>query len=309
VELKTLEFSSLYFPRTEWKWLRSGFALYTAAPDSFVWAARVGDQLWAWHPHGGVPTLSDGSADSTKVRVLLLQTGGSEIEAFGLCLKTTFQVQPALDVEWVSALDVLEHRFKHDVVERGLPVHWAEAIKACGLEPHLGILAQRRRFVFLSDEERTLLFEKRWELATLELIETLPTELRPVFVEAIRRWNVSSQQTKEALNLVLILQRKFGEKTTRTVLENKFKSTDEFRTGLMSTAQPELAALSQKRIERLRGLRLPPRTAIFSDPSFEKDILKLTHNPRHIGDFEAFKSWVADEDVTRKMKELLEIYQ
>lgn len=309
MELQTLELSSLHFPRVEWKWLRSSVRYPTnpdTAPDAFLWAVRVGEKLWVWHPSGADITTG---FDGMRTRVLLLKTDGSELAAHGLYLKTSFSVQPAQDIEWVAALDVLTNRLGYDPSTKGLPPHWHEALEASKLEPHLGVLAQRGRFVFLTDAERQLVFDKRWDLSTLEMLETLSAEIRAAFVAAARQWNLTASTAKEAINHTAMLNRKLGEKAAAKLLASPFKSAEEFRLSMLRMAQPELAQLSQKRIELLRGLHLPPRTSVFGDPSFEKDVLKITHTPRTTGDFEAFKEWVENPELTEKMRELLEIYQ
>jgi hypothetical protein len=305
LQFKTLSFESLHFPKTEWQWLRPPAHFAESEPDTFLWGAEVNGQIWAWHPKGA--DLSNGFA-GMQCRVLVL-AAANELEAHGLYLKTSFAAQPAHDVEWTTALDVAATRLGFNAAERGLGPHWAKALEACGLEPHLGALAQRARYQFLTHEERKLLFDKRWDLATFELLETLRPELRALFVNSARNWNLSANQAKEAVNFVLMLDKKFGEKTAQKILSTQFKNAEEFRETLLTTAQPELAALSRKRIERLRALKLPPRTSVFGDPSFEKDILKITHNPRTIADFEIFKSWIEDPELAQKMRELLEIYQ
>lgn len=309
MELQTLELSSLHFPRAEWKWLRPSVRYPTnpdTAPDAFLWAARVGEQLWAWHPSGGDLTTG---FKGMRTRVLILKTDGSELAAHGLYLKTTFSVQPALDVEWVAALDVLTNRLRFDPASGGLAPYWHEALEASKLEPHLGVLAQRGRFVFLNDAERQLVFDKRWDLSTLELLETLSTDIRAAFVTAARQWNLTASTAKEAISHTAMLNRKLGDKAAAKLLASQFKSAEEFRLSMLRMAQPELAQLSQKRIELLRGLHLPPRTSVYGDPSFEKDVLKITFTPRTTGDFEAFKEWVENPVLSDKIRELLEIYQ
>jgi hypothetical protein len=93
------------------------------------------------------------------------------------------------------------------------------------------------------------------------------------------------------------------------VLGGAFNNAEEFRMALFRTAQPELATLSQRRIELLRSLGAPPRSSVFADPSFESEIIKITHNPRKLVDFELFKQWIADPATTEKIRALLEIYQ
>lgn len=309
MDLQILDYSELYFPRKEWRWLRPSVrysADLNSAPDSFVWAAHVQGKLWAWHPRGAdIESLQP----ATKVRVLVLKTDGSELQAHGLYLKTAFTSASAQDVEWVSAIQVLIERFQLDLANSGLPFFWKEALEASGLEPHLGVLAQRSRYVFLTDDERQLIFDRRWDMASLELLETMNLEVRKNLTAALRKWNLSANQSKEAANYVLILFKKLGEKAVFTVLGGNYKNAEEFRLALLRTAQPELAVLSQKRIDRLRALHMPPRTSVFGDPSFEKDVLKITHTPRTTGDFEAFKDWVMEPGLSEKIRELLEIYQ
>lgn len=309
MELKTVDFASLHFPRTEWKWLRPSVRYPTsteAAPDAFLWAARVGEALWVWHPEGS--DLATGFA-GMQTRVLILSTDGSELAAHGLFLKTSSATSKARDVEWVAALDVLTNRFGVDAAQKGLPIYWRDALEACGLEAHLGVLAQRGRYMFLTQQERQLIFDKNWDLSTFEMVETVSAELRTHLLEAMRRWNLTASNAKEAINNVMMMTRKLGEKAAVTMVNGQFKSAEEFRLSLMRMAQPELAQLSQKRLDVLRSLHMPARTSVFGDPSFEKDVLKITHTPRNIGDFETFKQWVEDPELTEKMRELLEIYQ
>ncbi|MEW6055780.1 MAG: hypothetical protein AB1540_04125 [Bdellovibrionota bacterium] len=306
MQLQIHDLSQLYFPKQEWQWLRPAQEYLSEAPDSFVWAVLLEGKLWAWHPRGGEATSLSGNA---KVRTLVLEAKGGELEAFGLYLKTSFGVAPAQDVEWTAALSVLKTRFGFDPAQSGLPVYWPEALKACGLEPHLGVLSQRARYLFLNAEERALLFEKKWELATLELFEPLAQPLRSALVSVFRKWNIGAGHAKEICNYILMLNKKFGEKASHTLLSHPHKSAEEFRVAVFQTAQPELATLSRKRIDLLRGLKVPTRTSVFGDPSFEKDLLKITHTPRNVGDVEEFKSWINDAAVAEKLRELLEIYQ
>lgn len=308
MQLQTLDLTSLHFPREEWKWLRPSVRFATdikQAPDAFLWATRVAEKLWAWHPSGA--GLNNDPA-GLKSRVLVLDTDGTELEAHGLYLKTAFAWQKAHDTEWVAALAVLNLRLNHDIAQT-LPPHWGSALESCGLAQHLGPLAQRGRYAFLSQAELQLLFDKGWDLATFELFETMSAELRTSLLAAVQHWNLSASMTKETANYVIMLSRKLGEKAALSMVNGKFKSVEEFRSGVMRMAQPELAHLSQKRLELLRGLHLPPRTSVFGDPSFEKDMLKLTHTPRNTGDFEAFKQWINDPALLVKVRELLEIYQ
>lgn len=246
-----------------------------------------------------------------RVRVLVLRTDASETAAHGLYLKTSFTALPAQDVEWVSALEVFTSRLngKLESESKRLPLYWKEAFQACGLEPHFGVLGQRLRYKFLTEQERKLLFEKRWDLSTFEILETVKPEIRQDFILAIRRWNLSANQTKEASTLLILLLKKLGEGAAKKVLRNPFNSAEQFRATLLATAQPELASLSNKRIEMLRGLHLPPRSSVYGDPSFERDGLKITHAPRNMSDFEAFKTWIIDPELETKLRALLEIYQ
>ena len=306
MNLQTFDLAALYFPKKEWRWLRVSVRLpeLDTAPDQFIWAAKVDGKLWAWHPRGNDIEISE-----RKVRVLTLDSDGTELEAHGLFLKTTFTAAPAHDIEWTVALQVLTDRLQYQAAERGLPKFWKEALEACGLEPHLGILAQRGRFGFLNEAEARHLTEKRWDLATFELLESMAPLVRTAFLVAIQKWNLTAQQAKEALNFTMILAKKISEKTALNVLGNAFKSAEEFRMALFRTAQPELATLSQRRIEMLRDLKAPPRSTVYGDPSFESDLLKITHTPRKMSDFESFKYWVSDPETTEKLRQLLEIYQ
>jgi hypothetical protein len=311
LELKVLDFQELYFPRAEWQWLRPAVHYPTQpsqSPDAFVWAANVNGKLWAWHPKG---TSLSNAFPGMKTRVLVLETDGSELAAHGLYLKTTFENTPGLDIEWVCALDVAATRLGVDLSspQAKLPPFWPEALKANGLEAHLGVLAQRARFRFLRPSERQLVFDKKWDLSVFELVETMEPGLRDLLAQAVRKWNLTAAQAKDAANQIMMLTRKVGEKAARTLLSGTFKGAEEFRVALHHTAQPELAILTQKRIDMLRGLHLPPRCSVFGDPTFEKDVLKITHSPRNIGDFEEFKEWVSDPEVLAKIKALLEIYQ
>lgn len=313
MELHKVEVAALHFPHKEWRGLRPLVHLSTvkAAPDGFLWGARVGDALWAWHPYGYAIDTEGLKADA-RVRVLLLnsdQSDQSELEAHALYLKTIYAASAAQDAEWVAALQVLDDRLGWNPAEKGLPKWWKEALEACGLEPHLGVLAQRQRYTFLNLTELKLVFDKRWDLSTFDLLETLSPFIRDKFVQTMIRWGLSAGHTKEALNFTLILVRKMGEKTAKTILDNPFKNVDEFRTGLFRVAQPELASLAQKRIELLRTMNLPPRCSVFGDPSFENDVIKVTHMPRKLVDFDRFKDWVNDPETADKMRELLEIYE
>lgn len=311
MELLTVDVTALHIPAREWRWLRPAvhISVVKSAPVGFLWGARVGDAIWAWHPRGYSLDVAGMSVDA-KVRVLLLKTDHSECEAHGLFLRTTFEAQPAHDVEWVAALQTLTQRLGWDPTSRGLPPHWKEALEACGLEPHLGVLAQRNRYAFLNEQEEQLVFERRWDLATLELLESLTAEVRAQFIASAKRWNLTAGHAKEALNFALILSRKMSDKTALTVLSaTTYKNAEEFRMALFRTAQPELATLTQKRIQLLRSLNAPARSSVYGDPSFESDILKITHNPRKLVDFEVFRAWIAEAETLDKIRELLEIYQ
>lgn len=313
MKLEVFDFNDLYFPRGEWQWLRHPLRYEAESPDSFVWGVKLSTgRIVAWNRNG---SDFENGFTGMKVRTLLLEPAlplkdsNEELVAFGLYLKTSFEYSSPIDVEWTAALSVLERHFNYSVSRNGFPPYWKEALKAAGLEPHLGVLASRNRYLFLNHKERQTLFDKRWELASFELLETLLPALREALLDCLLQWNLSSGQAKEAVNLVGILERKFGEKSALKILKSNFKSAEEFRTTLMRTAQPELAFLSQSRIDQLRSLQLPPRTSVFGDPSFEKDGIKITHSPRSISDFQEFKEWVENPEILQKIKALLEIYQ
>lgn len=308
MKLQYLPLKALHFPESEWAWLRKP-AAFESSPDFFLWAAPIAgkDRLWAWHPLGGAVT----GADPSQAVALLIPAAGeiSELETFGLCLKTTFTARAPQEAEWVAALKTLAEHFRHDVARDGLPPYLADAMTAAGLEPHLGALAGRERFRFLQRDELEFLFERRWDPSCLELLESMPADTRKLTVEALARWNLTAQQSKETCGGVVSVLRKLGEKAARTLLTGGYGSAEEFRATLSRTAQPELFALSEARIQKLRALKAPPRTSVYSDPSFENDALKITHMPRGIADIERFKDWISDAVVLEKFRALFEIYE
>jgi len=332
VKLRFVSKGEIYFPAEEWLWIRPSIS-YVDAGDSFLWgiesnifshshsslsrlhsvnvqAANVpadyapDNKLWVWHPTGG--TVLYESLPET-IPVLCLQAP-DEISAYGLYLKTSFRSLEPIDVEWVVALKVLQNRFLFDPTTKGLPPFWKETLIQTRLEPHLGFLAQRARYFFLSTQECVHLYRKRWDLNIFEILETWPMNIREKFLVVIQKWDLSAQQTKEDSYNLHLLIKKLGIKPTETFLNNTFKNVEEFRTSLTRMAQPELSKLSELRIDKLRALKLPPRTTVFGDPTFEKDALKITHTPRHVRDFELFKDWVVDPVVIEKVKDLLEVY-
>ncbi|MBI2605913.1 MAG: hypothetical protein HYW49_07520 [Deltaproteobacteria bacterium] len=312
MKLQYLPFKALHFPASEWTWLRKPVP-FESAPDFFLWAAPIArsDRLWAWHPLGGGVTGAVTGADPDQAIPFLVPAGEeiSELEAFGLYLKTTFTARAPQEAEWIAALKTLSEHFHHDVARDGLPPYFADAMKAAGLEPHLGALAGRERFRFLDRAELEFLFERRWDPSCLELLESMPAETRRLAVEAIARWNLTAQQSKEICGGIVSVLRKLGEKAARTLLTGNYGSPEEFRATLSRTAQPELFALSEARIQKLRDLKAPPRTSVYSDPSFENDAIKITHTPRGIADIEYFKEWISDPAVLEKFRALFAIYE
>lgn len=298
-------FEALYFPRKEWQWLRTS-SRYEDAPDSFVWTAKVQGQNWAWSPRGG--SLSN-SFDGMKLNAIELETDGSELAAYGLYLKTSFIASPPQDIEWTNAIDVLEKRIGWSLASKGLAPHWKEALQNAGLEPHTGTLAQRAKYLSLTAEERQFCFDKRWDASCFDLFGALTQPVRTATLEAIRRLQVNGNHAKDVSNFALILSKRAGEKAALDLLTRPFKNADELRLSLFRVAQPELARLSDERIDKLRRLHLPPRTSVFGDPTFEKDILKITHTPRSAMDWENFKEWVERPEILEKIKDLLDLYQ
>lgn len=306
MQLQWIAPSQLYFPVQEWKILRGEQSL-TAAPDFFLWGYQPSSEgkTWCWTSKGKalapLPFIE-------KIPVLLLQPS-SDLEAFGLYLKISFQSSPALDVEWVSAIDVLKMNFHYAIEEQGLPPYWKEALEASHLSPHAGALVQRAKYLFLSPIERQFLFDKRWDLATFELIEILELSLRQQILTTIQKWNFSAQQSKEIISWSIQLQKKIGGLSVGKLLIQDYENADELRSRLQMIAQPEFAQLTQKRIELLRSLKVPQRTSVYGDPNFEKDLLRITHTPRNLADFEIFKNWVIDAQTKEKIFTLLEFYQ
>ena len=306
MELKTLLFQDLHFPSDEWQWLRSPVR-YTDAPDSFLWATTVNSKCYAWSNKG--TTLLNGFTDQKLSVLHLPNRSDTEAEAFGLYIKTSFAAQTPHDVEWVNALSVLDQRRLWDPVNQGLPPFWADALIEAGLEPHLGTLSQRSRYLMLTLDEKQHCYNHRWDPSAFDLTSALPNSVREAFLQSIKQYKFSANQTKESSNFVLLLVKKFGEKSALNILSQKHKGFEELRLSLFRLAQPELARLSEERISKLRKLHLPPRTSVFGDPSFESSALKITHNPRSSSDWEAFKEWVERPEVLEKIKDLLDLYQ
>lgn len=303
LELKTIAKDQVQFPNNEWKWLRLDEA-YENSPDFFLWAAQFKDKLYCWSQKGGhVINLPD------KVPVLFLGDQPTELECYGLYLLTSFRAVPGNEVEWINVLDVLTNFFNFKPSEENLGPQIEKALKLSRYEPHFGLLANRAKFLFLSFEEKKFLYQKNWDPQTFELFESMSEQCRSSFLKVLQNLPLSSNHVKEAANHLLIYNRKFGEKATQQYLGLNHKSAEDFRQGLLATAQPELATLTRIRIERLRNLQLPPRTSVFGDPTFEKDGVKITHTPRNIGDFTLFCDWASDEKTKFRIKELLEIHQ
>lgn len=297
--------AALKFPKSEWKWLRQTPEFLSADAHSFVYAIRSGETLWCWTPRGS--SLSNNG--DVSVPVLILGDAPDEATAFLTYVKIAFQGQSPIEVEWVWALKNLKEIFNRDISSTGIPDLLSATLRNAGLEPHLGVLANRARYTFLNDNELQFLFQKKWDPNTFELIESIDTSVRAAFLSTLQQWPLSSGHAKELLQSTLFLTRKLGAEIALKILNTKYKSADELRMAVFHSAQPELARLSQIRLERLRALAVPPRTSVFGDPSFESDQLKISHNPKSIGDFEAFKNWVADPQTTERLRQLLEIYQ
>jgi hypothetical protein len=305
VQLKVVPLHQLYFPKERWQWLRASQTV-SKDDDFFVWGVELDSKIWAWTKSGS-ELISENS--SLEIPVLIVNANNSELEAHGLYLKTTFESKSAQDIEWQCALDVLKNTLKYSILESGLPRYWESALQACDLNAHLGTLSQRGKFSFFTIEERQFLFHKRWDPSSLELFESLNIDLRSLFLKKVSELNISANQTKESVQHLTILFRKFGENSAKNVLNNSYKSAEEFRLALFRIAQPELASLSEERLTLLRSLKLPPRTAVFGDPSFEKDIIRITHTPRNMSDYETFKDWITDPALEEKFNDLFEIYQ
>lgn len=300
MELINHSTAELKFPKVEWSILRSP----SDHEDLFLLGAKVGSEIFAWSSTGSSPKSS-----STKSNVLLLDSDGSELEAYFLWMRTSFASQKPNDAEWISILKTLENHFKHDISKQPLNANLVQAMKIAGLEPHLGVLATRERFRFLNENEIRFLYEKKWDPSSFELFENLTPEIRYSFLKAIVKFGISATQARESTNHILMLTRKLGEKGVLTLLANDYMNGDELRLGLIRMAQPELYQMSQTRIEKLRSLGTPPRTSVFGDPNFESDSLKITHNPKSIKDFELFKAWVANPETSERFKDLFEVYK
>lgn len=314
--LASVDLKDLIFPAERWNWLRAPFEVNASAPDLFVWGYQVGEKIIAWGPQGNAPLSLD-----HKLPVFLLNPDASpklsttddlihqELCAFGLYLKTSFQAQAPQDVEWVNALIITEQTLGHDFTEKGLAPYWDQALKAAGQEPHISRIATRMKFSFLSVAERQFLFQKKWDPAYLEFFEHLPLVVREAALRCFLKYNISANSAREISNFLMINQKRYGEQAVLNILGKEHKSSEEFRHSLFCLAQPELARLADERVSMLRGLRIPPRTSVFGDPSFEKDILKITHTPRVTSDWESFKDWVNNAETTKKIDELLDLYQ
>jgi hypothetical protein len=196
-------------------------------------------------------------------------------------------------------LAVLRNRFQWDVAVKKLPPLWPVKDVAV-LLPYLP-------FVGLSFEEKRLLFVRRWNPLVLEHALGLPALVREPLVTALSHGSFTEESAQECTDSVMQIFKRYGEKAAVEVLCKTVGGTgDSLRSTLARIAQPEMARLSDSRIEKLRSLRLPPRTAVHGDPTFEKDTLRITFIPHSLGDWETFKDWVVDEDTAEKMRELLE---
>ncbi len=310
-QFRSAKFSELYFPAQNWRFVRESKRL-EETPDAFLWACSFPQkstkhsELWAWHPKG---TLVTNGYDDRVIPLHVMKVG-SELEAFGLFLKTSFSAESPIEIEWVNALHVLEQHFKYDFSSKKLPPYWEFALTEAGLEPHLSSLTEHGKFVGLTLEESQFIYQKKWEPSVFELALSLTDEVRGAILEVIKRFGISAIHSKEVFNWALLLSKKFSPKSALDIIaQKKFQSGDELRVSLFNVAQPELSRLSELRIDKLRRLYLPPRTSVFGDPSFENDTLKITHTPRSVSDWEAFKEWVERSEVTAKIKDLLDLYQ
>lgn len=313
LQLQLLPSSQLQFPENDWHWLRQNSTFDPADPAFFLYGLvlqkpekQEGSGLLAWHPKGGAVHFEASAV--YKIPVLILKSSVTPVEAFLLYIQTTFNAMPPLEVEWVYVLKMLQEHFGYDLSNQGIPAPLARTLRASGFESHLSVLATRARFLFLNYDELKFLYQKRWDPSVFELLESLGREIRTAFLKAIASKNVSSGNAKEALQSTVYLVKKLGDHAALKLLTAQYKSAEDLQVALFHTAQPELARLSQTRIERLRALSAPPRTSVFGDPSFESDQIKITHTPRSIGDFDTFKNWIADPQTTEKLRQLLDIY-
>ena len=299
MELLHVPARQLTVPADTWSLLPPVEALPDHQAAFFLWGARVGENLWTWTPQGAPWTASDADA-SVPVLLPALPTGvAPELAAYGLYLATTFSHREPQAVEWVHALAVLRDRYKWDISTKKLPPLWPVKDVAV-LLPYLP-------FIGLTLEEKRLLYVRHWNPLVLEHAVELPAVVREPLVAALSHGSFTEESAQECADSAMQIFRRYGEKATVEVLCKTVGGTgDSLRSTLARIAQPEMARISDSRIEQLRSLRLPPRTAVHGDPSFEKDILKITFIPHSTGDWETFKDWVVDEDTAEKMRELLE---
>ncbi|HRK01439.1 MAG TPA: hypothetical protein PLH57_02140 [Oligoflexia bacterium] len=300
----------LNFPNREWMWLRKPVLpseQTTGAPDFYLLGVKCDQRSFVWTRNGAALTDTNQGASIT-VPVLFFKPVDDELTAYLTYVKTAFQAVQPLEVEWVRVLKTLKEQFQVDLA-KGIPALLAATLANAGLEAHLGVLANRAKYTFLTSLELEFLYEKKWDPSVFELFESISVELREAALKALQTWSISAANAKDLLQSLLFLSRKTSAETAIKILSSTYKTGDDLRIAIFHSAQPELARLSRERIERLRALSVPPRTSVFGDPSFESDQLKISHNPKTIGDFEAFKQWVSDPTTTERLRQLLEIYQ
>ncbi len=306
MQLLEVSANQITFPHSRWHFNTSLFQSTFSEKDSdFLIGCKTENQIFTFGRLG-----QSYKELPQKINVLLIDTNQTEIDAFGMFLKYTFQTPKVpLEAEWAKILKIYKEHFNLDLSKDGIPPHLLTTLRQCGLEPHLGVLTNKARFQFLSFEELHFLIEKKWDPTSFELFETMPAELRSALFQIAHHDSMSAQLTKEFANHSLTITRKLSLKAALTLLQSPKQNIDDIRTSLFRTAQPELYSMSEERIQKLRGLKAPARTVVFGDPSFESDGIRITHTPRNLQDLELFKSWIDNDEIMEKFKSIFEFYQ
>lgn len=315
MELVNLKPQDIFSIAEDWMFVRSFAALGGISPNEGlernpVFGVSVRQQertvYYTWSLNGR-PLLPSGS---DAIQVILLKEVPSELEAYLTWFEFSARQQAGHmhESEWIALLKVLHERFQFDFLNQPLPKQVQQALEWNGLAGHLGALINRSKLKFFSLTELRFFYEKKWDPNNFETVELLDGLTRQRYFECIEKLQCSMQAAKEILQHTCVIARKSDLKLINRLL-TEAKTADDLRRLLAATANPELTAMSHTRLERLRALKVPPRTSVFGDPSFENDVIKITFQPRNIADFDSFKDWINNESTRERLKMLIEIYQ
>jgi hypothetical protein len=267
---------------------------------------------YAWSLYGTPLKAPLSAANSDTTPIIILKEVSSELEAYLTWFEFGARQQAGHmhESEWIALLKVLYERFQFDFLNQPLPKQIQKALEINGLAGHLGALINRSKLKFFSLAELRFFYQKKWDPNSFETVELLDSSTRQLYFACLEKLQCSMQAAKEILQHTCLIARKSELKLINRLLTNsEAKPADDFRRLLAATANPELTAMSHTRLERLRALKVPPRTSVFGDPSFENDVIKITFQPRNIADFDSFKDWVNSESTRERLKMLIEIYQ